>query len=100
METPIPNREAERRAHDIFDTPPEAAFDRIVGLATRTLDIPAEAVSLQGEPARDCQAALTQINEALRARVARQKRVNAERRRRERWFRWPSRWPRKSTCSL
>ena len=49
MEVPIPDHEAERlaalRACDILDTPPEVAFDRIVKLATQSLDVPVAAVS-------------------------------------------------------
>ena len=49
MEVPIPDHEAERlaalHACDILDTPPEVAFDRIVKLATQSLDVPVAAVS-------------------------------------------------------
>ena len=49
MKTFSPDGEAERlaalRACEILDTPPEVAFDRIVKLATQSLDVPVAAVS-------------------------------------------------------
>ena len=50
MNAPLPSNEAARldalRRHDILDTPPEAAYERVTALAARLFGVPIALVSL------------------------------------------------------